>query len=90
MPDITSDPHRRRPVLGWLAVAVGLVVTVWRGSLSIYHWRQWQQWREADPSGAGLSELNFQIEVALALIGLAIAIIGIWLIRRIGRRPMSS
>jgi hypothetical protein len=90
MPDITSDPHRRRPVPGWVAVATGLVIFVWRGSLSIHWWRLWRQWREADPSGAEVYELSYRIEAAMALIGLAIAVIGLWLIRRIGRRPMSS
>jgi hypothetical protein len=85
MPDITTDPHRRRPVLGWTAVSVGLAIAAWRGALSIHWWRQWRLWRGNDPSGAELYELNFRIEAALALLGLATAIIGIWLVRRIGR-----
>lgn len=76
--------------MGWMAVATGLLIVVWRGSISIYWWRQWRLWRATDPSAAELYELNFQFEASVALMGLAIAIIGIWLIRRIGRRPMSS
>ena len=87
MPDITTDPHRRRPVLGWIAVATGLVIAGWRGAMSIQWWRQWRLWRATDPSAAELYELNFRTEAALALMGLAIVIVGIWLIRRIGRRP---
>ena len=87
MPDITTDPHRRRPILGWMAIVTGLVIGGWRGVLSLYWWRQWRLWRENDPSGAELYELNFRIEAALALLGLAVAVIGIWLLRRLGRRP---
>ena len=86
MPDITSDPHRRRPILGWLALGIGLVIAIWRGVLSVYWWRQWQLWRSTDPSAAELYELSFRTEAALSIIGLSIAIVGIWLIRRIGRR----
>ena len=86
MPDITTDPHRRRPVLGWIAVVIGLVIAIWRGATSIYWWRQWRLWRTDDPSAAELYELSFRVEISIALIGLAISIIGLWLIRRIGRR----
>lgn len=85
MPDITTDPHRRRPILGWTAIVAGLAIAAWRGALSVYWWRQWRLWRADDPSAAELYELNFQTEAALALLGLAVAIIGIWLIRRLGR-----
>ena len=90
MPDITTDPHRRRPTLGWIAIATGLLLAVWQGAMSVYWWRQWRLWRADDPSAAELYELNFRVEAALSLIGLAIAIIGIWLIRRIGRQNTSG
>lgn len=90
MPDITTDPHRRRPILGWIALAIGLVIAIWQGAMSVYWWRQWRLWRADDPSAAELYELNFRVEAALSLIGLAIAIIGIWLIRRIGRQDTSG
>ena len=63
-----------------------IVVVERQGAMSVYWWRQWRLWRADDPSAAELYELNFRIEAALSLIGLAIAIVGIWLIRRIGRR----
>ena len=63
----------------------GLVIAAWRGTLSVYWWRQWRLWRANDPSGAELYDLNFRIEAALALLALAVTVIGIWLIRRIGR-----
>ena len=69
-----------------LALAIGLVIAIWQGAMSVYWWRQWRLWRADDPSAAELYELNFRVEAALSLIGLAIAIVGIWLIRRIGRR----
>ncbi|HYN06390.1 MAG TPA: hypothetical protein VES67_03275 [Vicinamibacterales bacterium] len=86
MPDITTDPHRRRPFLGWTAVVAGLVIAGWRGARAVYWWRQWRLWRADDPSAAGLYDLNFRVETSIALIGLAIAIIGVWLIRKIVQR----
>jgi hypothetical protein len=70
-----------------MAIVTGLVIAGWRGARSVYWWRQWRLWRSGDPSGAELYELNFRIEAALALLGLAVTVIGIWLLRRLGRRP---
>jgi uncharacterized membrane protein YiaA len=89
MPDITTDPHQRRPVLGWIALVTGLVIGLWRGAMSVYWWRQWRLWRANDPSGAELYELSFRIEISIALIGFAIVVIGVWLIRKVGRGARS-
>ena len=70
-----------------MAIVTGLVIAGWRGARSVYWWRQWGLWRSGDPSGAELYELNFRIEAALALLGLAVPVIGVWLLRRLGRRP---
>jgi hypothetical protein len=86
MPDITSDPHRRRPVLGWIALATGLALAVWRGVYALQAYRLWQELRVSDPSGAELYELTSRVEASMALIGVAISTIGLWLIRRVSRR----
>lgn len=86
MPDITSDPHRRRPLLGWIALALGLAIALWRGANALEAYRAWQGLRVRDPSGAEVYELTSRVEASMALIGLAISTIGLWLIRRISRR----
>lgn len=52
-------------------------VAAWRGYLAAWWYRQWQNDRVFDPSGAELSLLNAQTEAVYALAALGVAAAGI-------------
>jgi hypothetical protein len=44
-------------------------------------WNEWQNWKVRDPSGADLYRTSFLMDMASALVSLAIAALVWWLLR---------
>ena len=70
----------------WVLMMGGDGVAVWRGYLAAWWYRQWQNDRVFDPSGADLTLLNAQLEGLYTLAALGVAALGIALFRRAQRQ----
>jgi hypothetical protein len=76
---------RRGFVLPWILMIGGDAVAAWRGYLAATWYQQWQSDRVFDPSGAELSLLNAQVEVAVAIVALGMSGVGVLLFLRAQR-----
>jgi hypothetical protein len=86
-------PRSRRlafTVVGWLFLAVGDLVALWRGYRGVEAYRLWRQNRLFDPSAAELYLLNAQMEAVIAVAGLAVAGVGMLLLFRAARKAAAS
>jgi len=88
---MTSGPRRRwTATVPWVLMIGGDGVAAWRGYLAAWWYRQWQNDRVFDPSGADLSLLNAKLEGLYALAALGVAALGIALFLRVQRQRRRS
>lgn len=65
-------------------ILVGLLgFSAWRVVLAMAAFREWQEWRVKDPSGAELYDLEVKFNVALILIALGVAVFIFFRLRRV-------
>jgi len=76
--------HRRftQQVAGASFVLLGIAWAIWRGVLAFSSFQQWREWKLKDPSGAELYQVNCWFDSAFSLIGVVVAVLGLWLVRR--------
>jgi hypothetical protein len=69
----------QRSLIGRLLLILGLALVVWRGSIALHSYREWQRTRVTDPSAAEVYEDSFWVEMAFAGMGAALLAAGVWL-----------
>jgi hypothetical protein len=75
----------RRSRSGAVACALligGLGLAAWRTAEGLYWFRLWVRWRVDDPSAAELYQVNWWIEAGLVVLGLAVALVGFYVLVR--------
>jgi hypothetical protein len=69
-------------------VLVAGIIAGGRTVSAIQAWQQWRIWRERDPSGADAYRTFAEVDIAIAVLSLGVAVLIWWLLRpRSGNAP---
>ena len=64
----------------------GVAYAAWRGAAAFYWFEQWRRWRVSDPSGAELYQINWWLQILLALPGIGAVLLGGLILRHLALR----
>jgi hypothetical protein len=62
-------------------VLVAGIIAGGRTVSAIQAWQQWRIWRERDPSGADAYRTFAEVDIAIAVLSLGVAVLIWWLLR---------
>jgi hypothetical protein len=74
--------ERLRRIAAWVLLIGGMVMFAYRTTLAVGAARNWLNWHLIDPSGAELYAIDFWVEAAFAVVGGAVAGLGLRVARR--------